>query len=180
MANRASLEHLDFLVEEGRLLAAEYVANPAWVGSPFEWVTQLPPGARGAVGRNLAASWATYLGLEVRREGSHNQHYVAIEGHRVQVKLSTLWDSGVYRFQQIRDQDYEFLLCIGLSPDDVHAWLIPKDEAFVHLPGANGQHTGAGASETYWLELDGYLDPPWVEPFGNQLSHVRRLLEALR
>ena len=105
-----------------------------------------------------------------------NQHYIDVGGHLIQVKLSTLWNNGEYRFQQIRNQDYDQVLCLGISPDDIHVWLIPKDVAIANLPG---QHTGSGAHETYWLHTSPRGSFRWLDDYGNQLSDVARLLHGL-
>ena len=123
--------------------------------------------------------WALSLGLDAHHETENKQHYVVVNGHRIQVKLSTLWSNGEYRFQQIRDQNYEYLLCLGLSPDDVHTWLIPKEELLLHLQGRAGQHTGAGARETYWMAVAPGGGERWLVDYGSQLSDVRAALLAL-
>jgi hypothetical protein len=43
-----------------------------------------------------------------------------INGHRVEIKFSTLWQEGIYNFQQIRDQNYEYAVCLGISPFEAH------------------------------------------------------------
>lgn len=49
-----------------------------------------------------------------------------IAGRRVEIKFSTLWESGLYTFQKIRDQNYEFVVCLRISPFDAHCWVISK------------------------------------------------------
>ncbi|MDA8399734.1 MAG: hypothetical protein M0008_06755 [Actinomycetota bacterium] len=51
----------------------------------------------------------------------------------MEIKVSTLWQSGVYKFQQIRDQEYDYLLYLGVPPFDAHAWLLPKSVLFEHV-----------------------------------------------
>ena len=38
-----------------------------------------------------------------------------------------LWQTGTYKFQQIRNQNYRFVVCLGISPHDAHCWIIPKN-----------------------------------------------------
>ena len=33
-----------------------------------------------------------------------------------------------YKFQQLRDQNYEFAICLGISPFSAHCWVLPKAE----------------------------------------------------
>ncbi len=73
-----------------------------------------------------------------------------IHGYRVEVKFSTMWANDGYKFQQVRDQAYDQLFCLGVTPLDAHAWLVPKAVLFEHVIG-HRQHTGAGAADTAWL-----------------------------
>ena len=110
---------------EVRLLAAiaaslkqDYVAQAdtdPWAGSPFAWIRLLPSRQRGKVGEQLVSGWCAAKGLDVTSSGDSEADRV-IAGQRVEVKFSTLWRSGVYKFQQIRDQRYDFLIC--LVPSD--------------------------------------------------------------
>jgi hypothetical protein len=82
----------------------------AWQGSPFEWVLKLPPGSKGKLGKQLVFQWCALKGLAVG--GSPDSEAdMLINGHRVEVKFSTLWKVGIYKFQQIREQNYEYSVC---------------------------------------------------------------------
>jgi hypothetical protein len=179
MVNRASQADYELLVASSEHLTAAYPEAREWEGSPFNWLLPLAPSTRGAVGRNLVEAWATSLGIYGGRVRADNQTYLLFRGKRVQVKLSTRWVNGQYRFQQIRDQPYDYLFCLGLSPDDVHVWFIPKQDALDHLMGTSGQHTGAGATETLWLNVDPSVPQGWLSDFGDQLSTVRAVLQRL-
>lgn len=99
-----------------------------------------------------------------------------VHGNRVEVKSSTLWGSGIYKFQQTRDQDYAFLICLGLSPTNAHCWIIPKDVAFSH---AESQHKGKEGTDTYWLEVDPDRSDEWLESYGGNLADASRVLVRL-
>jgi hypothetical protein len=75
---------------------------------------------------------------------------------------------GNYRFQQIRDQNYDFAICLGLSPFDAHCWTIPKAE----LMQSEGR-------DTSWLTInpaDAYV---WLGTFGGRLGDAARVLARL-
>ncbi len=97
-----------------------------------------------------------------------------IDGKRVEIKFSTLWKTGVYKFQQVRDQNYELLFCLGISPFDAHAWLIPKRVLLDHVIGHTGQHTGAGGTDTPWINVAVGSPPDWMADYGARLSDVWR------
>jgi hypothetical protein len=158
-------------------LAADYtqLEDDPWNGSPFQWIKSLPSRTVGAIGEQLVAGWSAAKGFDVTRTGDSEADRI-IEGHRVEIKFSTLWANGGYKFQQIRDQNYDFCFCLGVSPFDAHAWLIPKSILLKYVIGHMGQHTGSQGSETSWLGFEVDKEYPWMKPFGNTLGEVKSLL----
>ena len=71
------------------------------------------------------------------------------------------------------------VLCLGISPADVHVWLIPKEALDMHVIGQLGQHTGSDSLETYWFDAGPGAVQPWLEPYGNQLADAREHLAAV-
>lgn len=104
------------------LLQSDYEENEDWMGSPFAWIKTRPSRQVGKIGEQLVSGWCAAKGLSVGPSGDTEADKV-IQGRRVEIKFSTLWKSGVYNFQQIRDQDYDFLLCLGWSPFDARCWV---------------------------------------------------------
>lgn len=105
LASIAGTIHQDYMAGE---------ADP-WEGSPFAWIKGRPSRQVGAIGEKLVAGWCAAKGFDVTAALNSDADRV-IHGHRVEVKFSTLWASGGYKFQQIRDQNYDYLFCLGLSP----------------------------------------------------------------
>lgn len=160
-------------------LAPDYslgVDDP-WEGSPFKWIKSLPSRTVGAIGEQLVAGWSAAKGFDVTRTGDSQADRI-IEGHRVEIKFSTLWRNGGYKFQQIRDQDYDYCFCLGVSPFDAHAWLIPKSILLEYVIGHMGQHTGAQGSDTSWLGFEVGKPYEWMKPYGSSLAAVNELLLA--
>lgn len=157
-------------------LASDYVPpeDDPWVGSPFEWILRVPSRTKGAIGEALVAGWAAATGLDVVRSRNSDADRV-IEGHRIEIKMSTLWRGGGFKFQQIRDQDYDFCFCIGISPFDAQAWLLPKSVLLEYVIGHMGQHTGARGTDTAWLGFPSSRPYPWMRPYGDRLSDVHEL-----
>lgn len=86
-------------------LRGDYVREGAadpWAGSPFAWIRTRPSRQVGKIGEQLVAGWCAAKGLDVVSSGDAQADRV-IAGRRVEIKFSTLWESGVYKFQQIRD-----------------------------------------------------------------------------
>jgi hypothetical protein len=173
-------EDVRILAALSSAIAPDYAAAPddPWVGSPFEWILRVPSRSKGAIGENLVAGWAASKGFDVTR--SHNSDADRIiNGQRIEIKLSTLWKrNSDFKFQQIRDQEYDFALCIGISPFDAQAWLLPKEVLREFVIGHMGQHTGAGGSDTSWIGFPANSPYDWMKPYGERLSDVAKLLEA--
>jgi hypothetical protein len=158
-------------------VSKHYAASlEGWSGSPFAWVLTLPSRARGAAGEKIVDSWLTGNGFDVRRS-KHSGCDRIVDGVNLEIKFSTLWKSGGYKFQQLRDQDYASVFCLGISPSSVHAWLIPKAVAWEHsIP----QHGGSVGTDTKWLGFQADNPPKWISEYGGSLGEVLTVLKAAR
>lgn len=150
----------------------------AWEKSPFEWVLRLPAGSKGKLGKHLVYQWCALKGFSVDRSPD-SEADMTINGHRVEVKFSTLWKVGLYKFQQIRDQDYEYSVCLGISPFEAHCWVISKSVLKEHVIGHLGQHTGSGGQETAWFSVYPHNPPEWLAPYGGTLDQAFAVLKSL-
>ena len=148
-----------------------------WAGSPFQWIKTRPSRQVGAIGEKLVRHWCTAKDLVVARSPDSEADLV-ISGVRVEVKYSSLWTgNGIYKFQQIRDQDYDYCFCLGISPFEAHAWFIPKSELMTDKPPALvPQHGGRAGRDTKWLSFPAVSPPEWLEPYGGTLARVHRLI----
>ena len=160
------------------LLRQDYV-NPEvdpWADSPFGWIRSRPSRQRGTIGEQLVAGWAAAKGLDVVRSGDAEADRV-INGRRVEIKFSTLWEKGDYVFQQIRDQRYELAILLGISPFAASCWVVPKSALLgVEHEGLSGQHAGRRARDTSWLRFPASRPHAWLADFGGTLAAAHRLL----
>ena len=150
----------------------------AWNNSPFAWLKTLQSRRRGKAFENLVSSWLTAHNFSVA-QSPNSEADLVINSIRAEVKGSTLWESGIYKFQQIRDQDYKVLICLGISPQDAHIWVIPKEMvmAWWREDKISSQHGGRGGNDTAWLQVNPNKIHEWLQPFGGTLSEG---LESLR
>lgn len=161
-------------------LKSDYVregADDPWAGSPFAWIRTRPSRQVGKIGEQLVAGWCAAKGFDVMRSHDSEADRV-IAGRRVEIKLSTLWRSGVYKFQQLRDQNYEFALCLGISPFDAHCWVMSKAVLREHVIGHTPQHTGRGGHDTFWLSFDASSPPAWLASCGGRLADAFALIQS--
>lgn len=152
-----------------------------WHGSPFAWIKTRPSRQIGAIGEKLVSGYVATKGFNVGRSVDSEADRV-IEGRRAEVKFSTLWASGSYKFQQLRDQDYEFAVCLGVSPFDAHCWIIEKSEImrrWTARDGIQNQHGGAAGSDTGWLTVNPASVPTWLQSRGGTLSEAIAVLSQL-
>jgi hypothetical protein len=154
-------------------------SSAQWAGSPFEWLLSIPSRSKGAFGERFVTELFRHSGFEVKRPMAGSDHDRVVNGHRVEIKLSTLWaDTGQYKFQKIRDQAYDFVVCLGLSPQSAHCWVIPKAEIGIGREGVSHQHGGKAGSDTMWLNFLAESPPRWLEPFGGSLEASIKLMRS--
>lgn len=169
------LDDLAVFAEFSAQIQIEYskdVDDP-WKASPFQWILERPSRQKGAIGERLISAWAEHEGFTVDRP-SDSGHDCVLDGLPVEVKFSTLWASGVFKFQQIRDQSYELAALLGIQPQKVQLWIVPKPELWTN---AVGQHTGATAQDTKWLSFKAATPPSWLAPYGDSLADAKKALE---
>jgi|SRR3989338_89558 len=147
-----------------------------WHGSPFSWILSKPSRQKGKIGEELVSTWCASKGLEVGRSPNSDSDRV-IEGKKIEIKFSTLWENGQYKFQQIRDQDYDYLFCLGISPFAVHAWIMKKEE--MPLDIMPYQHGGSEGRDTRWLTVRPDNIPGQLNKFGGSLSSVLKILKSI-
>ena len=141
----------------------EKASDADWKDSPFEWILRRPSRQRGKIGEQLISGWLAARGLDVTRSPDSDADRL-IEGARVEVKFSTRWASGQYVFQQIRNQNYEYLICFGVSPFEVSAWIIRKDQIPFNL--IKHQHGGERGRDTWWIGFGPKKVPVWLKSNG--------------
>lgn len=157
-------------------LKPDYVSrDPEWEGSPFAWIKTRPSRQVGKIGEQLIAGWCAAKGLDVTRSGSSESDRI-IHGYRTEIKFSTLWKNGTYVFQQFRNQEYDLVICLGVSPFDAHCWVISKTLALQHVIGHTGQHGGQDAIDTAWLHIKPGAPQAWLAPLGGKLANAYKVL----
>lgn len=177
------IEDPNFRILAGISLAlkAEYESgNKEWEGSPFAWIRTRPSRQVGAIGEKLVAGWLAARGFNVSRCGDADADRI-IEEKRVEIKFSTLWENGGYKFQQLRDQRYDLVICLGVSPFSAHCWIVPKED-IIRLWKIEhkiaSQHGGQYGVDTAWIDVRPENPPEWLERYGGSLADaIARLCE---
>lgn len=150
----------------------------SWEGSPFADVKKLPSASRGKLGVRLISAWCAAKGLSIG-PSPDSEADLLINGHRVEIKFSTLWRTGIYKFQQLRDQNYEYAVCLGISPFQAHCWVISKKVLKEHVIGHKPQHRGAQGSDTFWFDVKPDSPAEWLSNLGGTLDKAFVVLKGL-
>jgi len=169
------------LIALSQALEAEYQSeNAEWDNSPFAWIKRRPSRQVGAIGEKLVAGWLAARGFNVTRSPDSQADRV-IENKRAEIKFSTLWQNGGYKFQQLRDQDYDFVICLGVSPFHAHCWVIPKEDVmrlWKVEKKISGQHMGSEGSDTAWIDVRPDAPHAWLSSYGGSLSDAIKRVSA--
>ena len=156
--------------------------DASWQGSPFDWIRAKPSRQKGAIGEKLVSGYLACKGFDVARSPDAEADRL-IGGKRAEIKMSMLWKTGLYRFQQLRDQDYEFAVCLGIGPFDAHCWILPKRAILESWAGGAGgmgsQHGGRGGMDTAWLSVKPDRVPAWLNEWGGSLSRAVELISRI-
>ena len=173
------LNELDFMTKALEKIETDYPQDESWDDSPYKWVLGKASATKGAIARELVKYWASMSGKVLENHGVDSQPFLISKGVVYQVKFSTMWNTGKYKFQQFRKGPYDHVILLGLEPHDMHIWVVPKHVVETHIVGSNGQHTGAGAAETDWIEVDPKAVPAWLEEWGGTLQASRRIFSQI-
>ncbi len=96
--------------------------NELWKNSPFEWLHYLRSSQKEKIGKELILSWLKSEGVMLE-----------LNKQKVSLKFSTLFADGKYDFREISKDNYDHLLCFGISPFEAHAWVFERADLLAHL-----------------------------------------------
>lgn len=145
-----------------------------WKNSPFEWVLQLPARKKGKLGRQLLASWLAAKDISGETSGDASETLI-IKNNRFAIKFSTIWANGVYKFQQIRPDGYDYVICLGISPFEAHCWVLEREYA---IKNAQKQHKTAEGAE-YWITIDPKKPKDWILSYGGSLDDAFKIIKKV-
>ena len=160
-------------------LVAEYDDGSLaeWEASPIGWIRQVSSAhKRGKIGEEIVRAWAGSEGLAVAGPGVR-AHECVIGDLRIEVKTSLRWNNDRFVFLGLRDFDYHGVALLGLAPNDLRLWIVPKELLWER---AQKQLRGAGRIESKWLSFAASKPPAWLEGWGGSFAQARNALEEIR
>jgi hypothetical protein len=132
-------------------------ADP-WSGSAYAWMKHLSSTRRFKAAESILESLFVGAGFVVSPRTAPG-HAWLVEGSRVAMKFSTLWNSGVYTFQQVLPGNFDVMVLFGVSPDTPHLWIAEKPAVL----------SAVGSSSTPWLSVDPTSPPPVLDGRGGSV-----------
>lgn len=165
-------------ISKAQELAYEKREDLRWEQSPFKWIKKLSSiKAKGKVFEILLSLYVEGCGILVKpRSGSgHDRRF---DDAKTEIKGALLGIDGTFTFNQVRDQDYEYLTLLGLTPTEAYLWIVPKSEVKDQWgTGLPFQHGGKKGVDTTWISKMLPDNPPyWLQPWGGRLDQGLKVL----
>lgn len=103
------------------LIILDHAPENIWLESPIKGYRLLGNTNRGAIGEEFVRRFLRASGIEVADKGNRAAITdLQIEGHHFEVKTASLGANGTFQFNHVRlDRQYEYLLCLGICPQEI-------------------------------------------------------------
>lgn len=130
----------------------EHAPEDIWQGSPLLGYRHLGNTNRGEIGEEFIRRYLQEAEINVssvgRRTSLTDMH---IAGHAFEVKTASMGANGTFQFNHLRlDRKYEYVLCLGICPEEIVFNMWRKGEVAEGLAGTLVR-MAEGQSVTYKL-----------------------------
>ncbi len=107
-----------------------------WASQPHEAFKNLPNSSKGDAGEEFIKKYAESLGFTVGRTNRLGDWDLEISGKKFEIKLASEDITGSFQFNHIRyDSKYDYLLCLGVTPNNLVFDVWPKGDVATGLAG---------------------------------------------
>lgn len=158
------MSYTDFVIDTTTYASwKKHKESSIWKNSLFECFHDIPsPRSKGAEGERLIEEFMISTGHKVERAKSSDYDRI-ISGYKTEIKTSTTWNNTENKFtwQQIRNQDYERIIFLGINPNNIKIYWASKTDLIKYVFSVDyfRQHAGkSGKQELYWLQGIDKLD----------------------
>jgi hypothetical protein len=115
-AAKVNVNPIELLVE----IIKEQAPEDIWVGSPVAGYRRLGNSNRGEIGEEFVRRYLLESKIEVTRGIRTALTDVGILKSHLEIKTASLGANGTFQFNHVRlDRKYDFLLCLGICPNDI-------------------------------------------------------------
>jgi len=107
---------VELLVE----IIKEHAPQDIWQGSPLLGYRKLGNTNRGEIGEEFVRRYLKKAGITVGHGGRTSLTDMQISEHAFEVKTASMGANGTFQFNHVRlDRKYEYLLCLGICPEEI-------------------------------------------------------------
>lgn len=107
---------IDLMVE----IIQQHNPENIWLDSRLMGYRLLGNTNRGEIGEEFVRRYLRDAGMEISHGNRTEEIDLVVEGYSAEIKTASLGANGTFQFNHIRlDRDYEFLICIGICPDEI-------------------------------------------------------------
>ena len=110
------MKAVDLLVE----IIRDHAPRDIWQGSPLIGYRMLGNTNRGEIGEEFIRRYLKHHDIDVGNGGRTSRTDLRIGNLRFEVKTASLGANRTFQFNHVRlDRQYDYLLCLGICPNDV-------------------------------------------------------------
>ncbi len=155
----------------------------AWRDSDLRWIKDISsPKQLSKILRSFLLKMIVKGNFQsIEEKTQSRKHIILINDINFQIKTSTIWQGEKkrhYKFQQIRKNNYEILICFGLSPYEAHCWVIKKDCIIDDdKEWIDDRTIGQHGKNSRWLIIDPDAVADWLQPLGGDLHEALAVLK---
>ena len=108
---------IDLMIE----VIKENSPSSIWIGSPLEAFRSVANTNRGDIGEEFVARYLEAHNVEFKKSAARNLYWdIDILGKKFEVKTASEDSTGGFQFNHIRlDRRYDYLLCLGVRPNEI-------------------------------------------------------------
>lgn len=107
-------------IELLKSIIQEHSPADIWQGSPLIGYRSLGNTNRGEIGEEFIRRYLAQSDIKVENGGRTGPTDWRIGSLRFEVKTASLGSKGTFQFNHVRlDREYNYLLCLGICPNDV-------------------------------------------------------------
>ncbi len=144
-----------------------------WAGQPHQAFKNLPNSSKGDAGEEFIKRYVTELNFTVEKLERLGDWDLKIADKKFEVKLASEDISGNFQFNHIRyDSKYDYLLCLGVTPDHLVFGIWNKGDV---ATGLAGNLVSMGKNQNSSFKLTKKISD--LEPIENLKEKLKKALD---
>ena len=134
-----------------RLVIEKYNNHNKWLTGDFIKVKTLGNSKIGKLGEDFIEAICKELNWKYKRMRANGEYDIEIKNKKYEIKSASEDTSGKFQFNNIRyDYQYDYILCVGVSPNDLWFGLFDKSGI---VTGKYGRLVSMGGGQNAQFKL---------------------------